>query len=161
MLHSARAFRPGGQWYGGVPLVPSDCCCHHCGAWLWPLVGRCLVAPQGWHRMLLCDVGSSLVIGSQPGGGGVPLRCSGGQHTFVPLCQHWVVWWHLRCAAVTCVSTTLGPWGLLVTWCGVASVPSFALGVAVCSCGDFGVVVCAGCVDCVTHLCTTLGAWLC
>ena len=64
LLHNARAFRPGGRWCGGVPLVLSDCRRCRRGARLWPLVGRGLVAPQCQRCMLLCDVGSSLVTGS-------------------------------------------------------------------------------------------------
>ena len=94
-------------------------------------------------------------------GGRVPLRCSGGRHTFMPLRRRWVVWWRLCRAAVGRVSTTLGPWGLLATWRGVASVPSFALGVAMCGCGGSGVVACTSCENCVARLCVTLGAWLC
>ena len=118
-----------------------------------------------------CSTGSALHASVQcrvfPGrresarGGRVPLRCSGGQHTFVPPHQCWVVWWCLHRATVARVSMTLGPWGLLVTWCGVVSVPSFALGVAMCGCGGSGVVVCTGCENCVTRLCVTLGVWLC
>jgi len=64
LLHNARAFRPGGQWCGGVPLVLSDCRRRRRGARLWPSVGRDLVAPWRQRRTLLRDVGSSLVAGS-------------------------------------------------------------------------------------------------
>ena len=64
LLHNARAFRPGGRWCGGVPLVPSDYRRRCRGARLWPLVGRGLVALRCQRRTLLCDVGSSLVAGS-------------------------------------------------------------------------------------------------
>ena len=46
----------------------------------------------------------------------MPLRCSGRQHTFVPLRRCWVICWRLRRAAVARVSATLGPWGLLAMW---------------------------------------------
>ena len=94
-------------------------------------------------------------------GGRVPLRRSGRQHTFVPLRRHWVVCRRLCRAAVTCISATLGPWGLLAMWHWVASVPSFALGVAVRCCGSPGVVACTGCKTRATHLGAMLGAWLC
>ena len=64
LLHNARAFRPSGQWCGGVPLVPSDCRRRRRRAQLWPSVGRGLVAPRCQRRTLLCDVGSSLVARS-------------------------------------------------------------------------------------------------
>ena len=71
----------GGEW---VQLVALDRC-HHCGVlWLWLLVGCCLVTPQGQHHTLLCNMGSSLVVGSQPGGGTCPLDVVGGS---IPLCH--------------------------------------------------------------------------
>ena len=91
----------------------------------------------------------------------MPLRRSGRQHTFVPLRRHWVVCQRLRHAAVTRVSATLGPWGLLAMWHWVASVPSFALGVAVRCCGGPRVVACTSCKTHATRLGATLGAWLC
>ena len=94
-------------------------------------------------------------------GGRVPLRRSGRQHTFVPLCRRWVVCRRLRHATVTRVSATLGPWGPLAMWRWVASVASFALGVAVHCCGGPGVVACTSCKTRATRLCATLGAWLC
>ena len=94
-------------------------------------------------------------------GGRVPLRRSGRRHTFVPLRRRWVVCRRLRRAAVARVSATLGPWGLLAMWRWVASVPSFALGVAVRCCGGPGVVACTGCKTCAMRLGATLGAWLC
>ena len=94
-------------------------------------------------------------------GGCVPLRCSGRQHTFVPLHRHWVVCRRLCRAAVTRISATLGPWGLLAMWHWVVSVPSFALGVAVRCCGSPGVVACTSCETRATRLGAMLGAWLC
>ena len=52
-------------------------------------------------------------------GGRVPLRHSGRWHTFMLLRRRWVVCRCLRHAAVTRVSTTLGPWGLLAMWAGI------------------------------------------
>ena len=73
--------------------------------------------------------------------------------------QRWVVC--RRLCHVTRISTTLGPWGLLVMWHWVVSVPSFELGVAVLCCGGSGVVACTGCEICIVRLCVMLGAWLC
>ena len=75
--------------------------------------------------------------------------------------QRWVVCRCLCHAAVARVSATLGPWGLLAMWHWVASVPSFALGVAMRHCGSPGVVVCTGCETRATCLGAMLGAWLC
>ena len=94
-------------------------------------------------------------------GGRVLLRRSGRRHTFVPLRWRWVVCQHLCRAAVARVSATLGPWGLLAMWRWVASVPSFALGVAMRCCGSPRVVACTGCETRATRLGATLGAWLC
>ena len=94
-------------------------------------------------------------------GGRIPHECGGGQRTFTPLHWCWTVGRCLGRVAVTCVSTTLGPWGLLATWPGVVLAPSSAVGVATCHRGDSAVVVCAGCEICVTRLCMTLGMRLC
>ena len=91
----------------------------------------------------------------------MPQERGGGQHTFTPLHRCWTVGWHLGHVAIVHVSTMLGPWGLLVTWPGVPSVSSSALGVATRRCGSSGVVACAGCEGCVTCLCATPQVWLC
>ena len=160
LVRNARAFGPGGWWCGGMPFVLSDRRHGRRGARLWPLAGRCLVVPRDQCHALLRDVGSSLVVGSQPGGGVCPLNVVGGS---IPSCRYVDVGWYGGAYAVplSCVSMTLGPWGLLATWRGVASVPSFALGVAMCGCGGSGVVACTGCENCITCLCVMLGAWLC
>ena len=53
LVCSARAFEPGGRWYGGVPLVPFDCRRRCRGAWWWPLVGRDMAVVGDQHRALV------------------------------------------------------------------------------------------------------------
>ena len=71
LVRNARAFGPGGQWYGGVPLVPSDRLRRSGVVWLWPLVGRSTRVVGDRRRVL---VRNARAFG--PGGrwyGGVPL----------------------------------------------------------------------------------------
>ena len=153
-------FDPVDSGVGGCPwcirlLPPSSWCTVVAFGGSWP--GRSTVSAS--H--------ASVRRGVFPGcrelarGGRVPLRRSGRRHTFVPLRRHWVVCRRLCHAAVARVSTTLGPWGLLAMWHWVASVPSFALGVAMRCCGGPGVVACTSCKTRATCLGATLGAWLC
>ena len=65
----------------------------------------------------------------------MPQERGGWQHTFTPLHRCWTVGRRLGHIAIVRVSTMLGPWGLLVTWPGVPSVSSSALGVAMHHCG--------------------------
>ena len=62
-------------------------------------------------------------------GGTCPMNVVGGRRTFTPLHWCWTVGRRLGCVAVVCLSTTLGPWGLLATWPGVPWVSSSAMGV--------------------------------
>ena len=63
--------------------------------------------------------------------------------------------------AVASTRGALRPLGLLVTWPGVVLAPSSAVGVAAHGRGDSNVAVCAGCEDCVAHLCAMPWVWLC
>ena len=91
----------------------------------------------------------------------MPQERGGWRHTFTPLHRCWTIGWCLGCVAIVCVSTTLGPWGLLVTWPGVPWVSSSTLGVVTRRRRDSVVVVCAGCEGCVAHKCATPWVWLC
>ena len=95
------------------------------------------------------------------GGGRVPHERGGGWRTFTPLRWCWTVGRCLGRVTVACISTTLGPWGLLATWPGVPWVSSSTLGVVARHHCDSVVVVCAGCEGCVTRLCTMPWVWLC
>ena len=90
-------------------------------------------------------------------GGHVPHERGGGWRTFTPL--RWC--WTIGRVTVVCLSTTLGPWDLLVTWPGVPWVSSSALGVVARRRCDSVVVVCTGCEGRVARLCATPWVWLC
>ena len=87
----------------------------------------------------------------------MPREHGGGRCTFTPLHRHWTVGWHLGRVAVVSTRGALRPLGLLVTWPGVVLAPSSAVGVAAHGRGDSNVAVCAGCEDCVAHLCAMPG----
>ena len=91
----------------------------------------------------------------------MPHEYGGGRRTFTPLRWCWTIGRRLGRVIVVCISTTLGPWGLLAMWPGVPWVSSSALGVVARPRHDSVVVVCAGCEGCVAHLCATPWVWLC
>ena len=72
-VHGGRAFGPDWQWYGGLPLVPSDRRCGGGGAELWTLVGFGPINPQGLRHALLRDVGAFPGRRGSVGGGVCPL----------------------------------------------------------------------------------------
>ena len=113
LVRNARAFGPGGRWCGGMPFVPSDRRRGRRGARLWPLAGRCLVVPCDQCRALLRNVGSSLVIGSQPGGGTCPLDVVGGS---IPSCRCVDVGWYGGAYAVPLSRVSARHWGLGAYW---------------------------------------------
>jgi hypothetical protein len=112
-VRSARAFGPGGRWYGGVPLVPSDRRRRRRGAWSWRLVGRCLVAPRLQRRALLHDVGRSLVVGRQREGGVGPYRVVAGG---IPSRHSAGIGWYGGAYAVPLSRASEGSWGLWAHW---------------------------------------------
>ena len=78
LVRNARAFGPGGRWYGGAPLVLSDRLRRSGVVWLWPLVGRSPVVPRDQHRALLRNARGSPGRRGSVGGGACPMNVVGG-----------------------------------------------------------------------------------